>query len=86
MTPLYRDPHFLFRFDEPRIVPRFHLADIETGRRVSVFRIDAQTHVRLNLLTIATVGDDGWVELPEPIVVGAGEAFIAAPDDPPLER
>ena len=80
MIPLHHDPHFTFRFADDRIIPRFHLEGIETGRRVSVFKIDATTGERLGLLTTATAGDGGWVDLKEPISVRAGEAFIAVPD------
>jgi hypothetical protein len=33
---------------------------------------------RLHTVT-GTVGEGGWVDLPEPIIVRAGEAFIAVP-------
>jgi hypothetical protein len=79
MLPLYEDPHFIFRFGEDRTIPRFHLEGIPTGRQVSVFKIDPQTGERLGLLTTATVGEGCWVDLPEPILVRAGEAFIAVP-------
>ena len=42
-----------------------------------VFKIDPGTGERLGLLATATVGEAGWVDLPEPITVRAGEAFIA---------
>ena len=29
MLPLYHDPHFTFRFADDRLIPRFHLEDIE---------------------------------------------------------
>ena len=80
MLPLHHDPHFTFRFADDRIIPRFHLEGIEAGRRVSVFKIDATTGERLGILTTATAGDGGWVDLTEPIRVRAGEAFIAVPD------
>ena len=80
MMPLYEDPHFTFRFDDDRIIPRFHLEGVEVGQRVSVFKIDPSTGDRLGLLATATVGDGGWVDLQEPIIVRAGEAFIAVPD------
>ena len=64
-----------------RIIPRFHLEGVEAERRVSVFRIDGGTGERLGLLATATVGEGGWVDLREPIIVRAGEAFIAVPDD-----
>ena len=77
MRPLYEDPHFAFRFADDRIIPRFHLEGVEAGRKVSVFRIDPGTGERLGLLATATVGEGGWVELAEPIIVRAGEAFVA---------
>lgn len=76
MLPLYQDPWFTFRFAEDRTIPRFHLEGVECGRRVSVFKIDPDTGERLGLLATATVGEGGWVDLPAPIIVGAGEAFI----------
>ena len=80
MQPLYHDPHFTFRFADDRIIPRFHLEGVEAGRRVSVFKIDADSGERLGLLTTATVGDDGWVDLAEPLIVQGGEAFVAVPE------
>ncbi len=77
MLPLYHDPHFTFRFADDRIIPRFHLEGVEAGRRVEVFKIDPSTGERLGLLATATVGECGWVDLLEPIIVRAGEAFIA---------
>lgn len=79
MLPLYRDAGFTFRFAEARIIPRFHVEGAEVGRRLSVFRIDPATGARLELLRTATVGEGGWVDLAEPIVVQAGEAFLAVP-------
>jgi hypothetical protein len=80
MIPLHRDPHFTFRFAEGRTIPRFHLEGVEAGRRVSVFKIDPGSGERLGLLATATVGEGGWVDLPEPILMRAGEAFIAVPE------
>jgi hypothetical protein len=77
---LFEEPFFTFRFADDRIIPRFHLEGIESGRRVSVYRIDPGTGERLALLASATVGEDGWVDLAEPIIVRAGEAFVAVPD------
>jgi hypothetical protein len=79
MISLYKDPHFTFRFADDRIIPRFHLEGIEAGRRVNVFKIDPDTGERLGLLATATVGEGGWVDLAEPIIVKAGDAFVAAP-------
>ena len=81
MIPLHQDPWFTFRFADDRIIPRFHLEGVEAGRRVEVFRIDPGTGERLGLLVTATVGDGGWVELDEPIIVRAGEGFIVVPDE-----
>ena len=80
MTPLYEDPHFTFRFADDRIIPRFHVECIEAGRHVSVFKIDPHNGERLGLLATATVGEGGWVNLCEPIIVMAGDAFIAVPE------
>jgi hypothetical protein len=80
MQPLYQDDWFTFRFADDRLTHRFHLEGVEAGRRVSVFKIDAGTGERLGLLATATVGEGGWVDLSEPIIVRAGEAFIAVPE------
>jgi hypothetical protein len=77
MLPLYHDPHFTFRFADDRIVPRFHLEGVGVGRRVDVFHIDPATGERLGLLTTGTTGDGGWVDVTEPIIVRAGDAFVA---------
>jgi hypothetical protein len=79
MLPLYEDPWFTFRFADDRIIARFHLEGVEAGRQVSVFRIDPSTGERLSLLATVTIGEGGWVDLREPILVRAGEAFIAVP-------
>jgi hypothetical protein len=62
MTPLYQDPWYTFRFEDDRIIPRFHLEGVPAGRRVSVFKINPQTGERLGLLATALVGDGGWVD------------------------
>jgi hypothetical protein len=80
MLPLYHDSHFTFGFGDDRIIPWFHLEGVRAGRRVSVFKIVPGTGQRLGLLATATVGDGGWVDLHEPIIVRAGEAFIAIPE------
>jgi hypothetical protein len=81
MLPLYQDPWFTFRFADDRLIPPFHLEGIEAGRRVAVFKIDPSTGERLGLLATATVGEGGWADLSEPIIVRAGEAFIAVPSN-----
>ena len=77
MTTLYEDPWYTFRFADDRIIPRFHLGGVEVGRHVSVFKIDPGSGERLGLLARATVSDDGWVDLPVPVIVKAGDAFTA---------
>ena len=79
MLPLYQDPWFTFRFAEDRIIHRFHLEGVEVGRRVSVFKINRSTGERLGLLARAVVSEGGWVDLAEPIIVRAGDAFVAVP-------
>jgi hypothetical protein len=77
MLPLHHDPHFTFRFADDRLIPRFHLEGIGAGRRVAVFRLDPLTGERLGLLTTGTTGEGGWVDVAEPIIVRAGDAFAA---------
>lgn len=76
---LYQDPWFTFRFADDRLVGRFHLEGVETGRGVAVFKINPATGEQMGLLMTAAVGEGGWVDLPEPILVRAGDAFIAVP-------
>ena len=83
MLPLYEDPHFTFRFADDRIIPRFHLEGIPPGQRILVFRIDPGTGEKLDLLTKANVGKGGWVDLRVPLIVRAGESFIAVPEPVP---
>ncbi len=80
MLLLHHDPHFTFRFADDRIIHRFHLEGVEAGRRVEVFKIDPGTGERLGLLATAAVGEGGWVDLKEPIIVRAGEAFVGVPE------
>jgi hypothetical protein len=80
MQQLYQDPWFSFRFADDRRITRFHLGGVEAGRQVSVFKIDPCTGERLGLLMAANVGPDGWVDLAEPILVRAGDVFIAVPE------
>jgi hypothetical protein len=83
MLPLYRDPHFTFWFAEDRLVDRFHLDCVESGTPVSVFDLDTATGERLGLIAEAVVGDGGWVDLAEPLVVRAGGGFVAVPAQRP---
>ena len=80
MLPLYEDPWFTFRFADDRLIARFHLEGVEAGRQVSVYIMDTGTGNRLGLLATAAVGDGGWVDLPVPVIVKAGDAFIAIPE------
>lgn len=80
MTPLHRDPHYTFRFAEDRLIPRFHLDGVEPGRRVAVYRLDPLTGCPADLLVLAVVGEGGWVNLPEPLIVRAGGGFVAVPE------
>jgi hypothetical protein len=50
---------------------------------VSVIKIDADSGERLGMLATATVGNGGWVDLLQPFLVRAGEAFIAVPEELP---
>ena len=79
MLPLYRDPHFTFRFADDRLIDRFHLDGVEAGTSVSVFAIDSATGERLGLIADAVAGDGGWVDLSEALVVRAGSGFVAVP-------
>lgn len=81
MLPLFDDPGFTFRFAEDRIIHRFHLDGVEPGRRVVVHKIDPVTNQRLSLLATAISGAGGWVDLPAPIIVRAGDAFVAFCDE-----
>jgi hypothetical protein len=80
MIPLYRDPWFTFRFADDRLIGRFCLEEVPLGQTVSVYKIDPETGGRLALLARAIVGAEGWVDLTEPVVMRAGEAFIAVPE------
>jgi hypothetical protein len=80
MLPLFQDPQFTFRFGDDRIISRFHLEGVQADRQVSVFKIDPGTDKRLALLATAIVSDGGWVDLEEPIIMRAGEAFVAVPE------
>jgi uncharacterized protein len=79
MISVYHTPWFTFCFADDRSIPRFHLEGVVAGSHVSVFKIDPESGERLGLLATATVGDGGWVDLPQSIIVRAGEAFIAVP-------
>ena len=76
MLPLYEDPCFTFRFADDRIISRIHLEAVDPGHQVVVHKIDPISNVRLGVLTSGIVGDGGWVDFTEPILVKAGEAFV----------
>ena len=80
MLPLYREPHFTFRFGDDRVISRIHLEGVESGRQVSIVKLDPATDERSTLIVRATVGDGGWVDLAEPIIVRAGDGFLAVPE------
>ena len=80
MIPLYRDSYYTFRFADDRNIPGFHLEGVEAGRRVDVYRIDPSTGERLGRLAVGVVGDGGWVDLSEPIIVRAGDAIVVVPE------
>jgi hypothetical protein len=77
MIPIHHEPHFTFRFADDRVIDRFHLEGIDAGRSVQVFSIDPETGEKLNLLVTATVGGGGWISLTEPLIVRAGDVFVA---------
>jgi hypothetical protein len=45
MIPHYREACFTFRFAD-RIIPRFYLEGVDSGRRVSIIKIDPATGER----------------------------------------
>ncbi|MFO0800900.1 MAG: N-acetyltransferase [Gemmataceae bacterium] len=89
MTPLYRDPAHTFRFSDDRRVGRFRVEGVALGSLVTVFRLVGEE--RGAELARGHAGLEGWVELPEPIVVRAGEGFVAVAgalirDEAPADR
>ena len=82
MFPLYQDSQYTFRFADDRLIPRFHLEGVSPGRLVDVYWLDPETGTRRTLIVRGVAGQDGWVDLPEPIIVRAGEGFVAVPADP----
>ena len=76
---LYEDPGYTFWFSENRVIDRFHLDGQLVGRRVSVHALDHHTGQPRQVLLWACVGPGGWVELAEPLVVRAGDGFLAFP-------
>ena len=80
MAPLYEDPGFTFRFADDRTIPRIHVDGLPKGTKITVFKIDAKTGEHQQKLAVAMVGEDGWVDLAAPLIVRAGDAFVALPD------
>jgi hypothetical protein len=84
MLPLYHDLHFTFRFAEDRIIPRFHLegvcrssgSTLAPGTGGACWRL--RPWVRAGGWTCTS--RSSWVDLHEPILVRAGEAFGAVPE------
>ena len=79
MTPLYRDPHFTFRFAEARRISRVHVDDVAISTAVEVFAIDPISGERKMRVAVSSVGTDGWIEFAEAIIVEPGDAFIVVP-------
>jgi protein-tyrosine phosphatase len=78
---LYESPYFTFRFADSRRIPRFHLEGIAAGRKVRVYAADPDTLQPGRLLSTGIVGEGGWVDLPEAILVRAEEVFVVFPAD-----
>lgn len=79
MIPLYRDPVFTFRFEEDRLIDRFHLEGVGAGLRVTLFRWQADiSHQAGPELARCVVGEGGWVTLSPPMVMRAGEGFVVS--------
>ncbi|QDU22002.1 GNAT family N-acetyltransferase [Urbifossiella limnaea] len=75
MTPLYRDSRYTFRFADDRRIDRVRVEGVPSGSRVTVYRLVGEEPG--DVLTRSLAGADGWVELPEPILVRAGDGFVA---------
>lgn len=78
--PLYRDPWYTFSFEEDRLIDRFHLDGLAPGHIVTIYRFDSANGKRGDQLDKATVGEEGWVELSEALVMRVGESIIAVPE------
>jgi hypothetical protein len=71
----------MFRFADDRVIPRFHLKGVPAGRSCHVFAADPQTLQPGVLLATGVVDEGGWVDLPQPIVVSAGDVFVVYPEE-----
>ncbi|MBY0524462.1 MAG: hypothetical protein K2R98_13735 [Gemmataceae bacterium] len=80
LISLYQDPWFTFRFAESRRIPRFQLEGVAVGQRVVVQAVDPETKQPIRDLAHGMVGNEGWVDLAEPIVVHAGDVFVVKPE------
>ena len=80
VIPLHEEPFFTFRFRDDRLIPRFHLEGVQAGRLVRVYSANPETLTPIRLLANSRVGEDGWVDLAQPIVVRAGEVFVVFPE------
>lgn len=83
MIPLHEEPFFTFRFADDRLIPRFHLEGVPAGRLVRVFAADSMTLAPIRLLATGHVGDGGWVDLAQAIIVRAGDVFVVFPEPAP---
>lgn len=76
MIPVHRDPDHRFSFAEPRLVGRFHLADVPAGAPVRV-RALGPDGVPGPVLLLAVAGEGGWVTAEPPLRVDASHGFVA---------
>lgn len=75
VIPIHRDPDHRFLFAEPRLVGRFHLADVPAGVRVRV-RLLGPEGVPGAVLLEAVTGEGGWVMADPPLTVDAARGFV----------
>jgi len=76
LIPVHRDPGHRFQFAEPRLVGRFHLADVPAGVRVRV-RLLGPDGAPGAVLLEAVTGEGGWVTADPPLRVDAARGFVA---------
>ena len=84
MIPIHRDQDHRFTFAEPRLVGRFHLADVPAGVPVRVSALGPDG-VPGAVLFEALTGEGGWVVADPPLRVGPSNGFVARvkyPTDP----
>ena len=55
MRILRRDCTYISRFTDDRIIPRFHIEGVSAGQQVYVFKLDAATGERFDLLATEIV-------------------------------